>query len=143
MYGICHEHACFVRPCLRGGGGCGWVGVNLRGRGHHGCLLPVQALCRVNSSIAGDKKTKDSDWFKDPWAKKWIPHRNKVTAPVMTLSHQGHCIGLSWIQEGNGTRWFNNEISLPQPVFAAPNFVDRMDNSLLGLMLPGMLRWLT
>lgn len=77
-----------------------------------------------------------SDWFKDPWARKWIPHRNKVTAPVMTLSHQGYCVGLSWEQEGNGTRWFNNEISLPQPVFAAPNFIDRLDNSLLGLMLP-------
>lgn len=86
--------------------------------------------------VVGREWSSGSDWFKDPWAKKWIPHRNKVTAPVMTLSYQGHCIGLSWIQEGNGTRWFNNEISLPQPVFAAPNFVDRMDNSLLGLMLP-------
>lgn len=93
--------------------------------------------------VVGREWSSGSDWFKDPWAKKWIPHRNKVTAPVMTLSYQGHCIGFSWIQEGNGTRWFNNEISLPQPVFAAPNFVDRMDNSLLGLMLPGMLRWLT
>jgi hypothetical protein len=34
------------------------------------------------------------------------------------------------------TRWFNYRAQRPQPVFATPNFIDRMNNNLMGLMIP-------
>lgn len=54
----------------------------------------------------------------------------------MTLSHQGDGIGLSWDFNAPMTRWFNYREYYPQPVFAAPNYVERMNNSLMGLMVP-------
>ena len=35
------------------------------------------------------------DFFKDPWANRSIPHRNKVSAPVIALSNDGWGIGVS------------------------------------------------
>ena len=31
-----------------------------------------------------------TDWFKDPWAKRVVPHPNKVAIPFMAMSHDGH-----------------------------------------------------
>ncbi|MGI6528901.1 MAG: hypothetical protein ACOX3J_04290 [Clostridia bacterium] len=77
-----------------------------------------------------------SDWFREPWYNKVAPHPNKVSIPCMTVSHEGDAIGLSWNPNKWATRWFNYRVHYPQPVYAVPNFVDRMDNSLMGLMLP-------
>ena len=76
------------------------------------------------------------DFFKDPWANRCIPHRNKVSAPVMALSHEGWGVGVSWDMNVPVTRWFNYGEQWAQPVFATPNFIERMNNSLLGLMVP-------
>ncbi len=80
--------------------------------------------------------TSGTDWFKDPWAKKYVPHPNKVSIPVMAVSHEGTGIGLSWDPNQVATRWFNYRPHVPQPVFASPNFIDRMNNQLMGLMVP-------
>lgn len=80
--------------------------------------------------------TSGIDWFKDPWALRVAPHPNKVSIPLMALSHQGAGIGMSWIPNQTVTRWFNCRGHKPQPVFAVPNFVDRMNNNLMGLMVP-------
>ncbi len=80
--------------------------------------------------------TSGTDFFKDPWALRVVPHPNKVTAPLMAISHQGIGIGLSWDVQTTATRWFNYREHRQQPVFASPNFVDRKNNHLLGLMLP-------
>ncbi len=77
-----------------------------------------------------------TDWFKDPWARRSVPHPNKVTIPMMALSHEGAGIGLAWNPHQVATRWFNYRSHVPQPVFAAPNFIDRMNDSLMGLMVP-------
>lgn len=77
-----------------------------------------------------------SDWFREPWYSKYAPHPNKVSIPCMAISHEGDAISLSWDPNKWATRWFNYREHFPQPVFAVPNFVDRMDNSLMGLMLP-------
>lgn len=86
--------------------------------------------------LIGDEWSSGSDWFKDPWAMKWAPHPNKVAIPLMALSHDGTGIGLAWNPRQTSTRWFNYRSHHPQPVFAAPNFIDRMNNSLMGLMVP-------
>ncbi len=83
-----------------------------------------------------DEWTSGTDWFKDPWAMKFVPHPNKVTMPVMAISHEGTAVSLSWDPTQVATRWFNYRAHVPQPVFASPNFIDRMNNQLMGLMVP-------
>lgn len=77
-----------------------------------------------------------SDWFKYPWSERYVPHPNKVSIPLMALSYEGTGIGLAWQPNQIATRWFNYRIQRPQPVFAVPNFIDKMNNSLMGLMVP-------
>jgi hypothetical protein len=84
----------------------------------------------------GDEWSSGIDWFKDPWALRSVPHPYKVTAPMMALSYEGNGIGLSWDPNQVATRWFNYRTQRPQPVFATPNFIDRMNNNLMGLMVP-------
>ncbi len=83
-----------------------------------------------------DEWTSGTDFFKDPWALRVAPHPNKVSIPVMALSHEGVGIGLSWNSKQTASRWFNYRDHKPQPVFASPNFVDRKNNHLMGLMVP-------
>ena len=80
--------------------------------------------------------TSGTDFFKDPWALRVAPHPNKVSVPVMAVSHNGVGIGLSWDPKQTASRWFNYRAHKPQPVFASPNFVDRKSNHLMGLMVP-------
>lgn len=54
----------------------------------------------------------------------------------MALSHDGWGLGVSWSNDEPITRWFNYNEAWAQPVFATPNFIERMNNSLLGLMIP-------
>lgn len=86
--------------------------------------------------LVGDEWSSGQDWFKDPWAMHWMLHPNKVTAPVMAVSHHGRGVGLAWTPTQRATGWFNYRYHYPQPVFASPNFVDRQNNHLLGLMVP-------
>jgi len=84
----------------------------------------------------GDEWTSGSDFFKDPWALRVAPHPNKVAIPLMAISHKGDGIGLSWDPLKVVSRWFNYRSQYAQPVFATPNMVDRMNNQLMGLMIP-------
>ncbi|GGD51163.1 hypothetical protein [Paenibacillus nasutitermitis] len=77
-----------------------------------------------------------TDWFKDPWALRYAPHPNKVAIPAMVVSHEGTAVGLSWNPRQRATQWFNYRSHRPQPVFASPNFIDRRNNHLMGLMVP-------
>jgi hypothetical protein len=86
--------------------------------------------------VMGDEWSSGLDWFKDPWALRSVPHPYKVTAPLMAVSYEGTGIGLSWDPNQVATRWFNYRAQRPQPVFATPNFIDRMNNNLMGLMIP-------
>ena len=86
--------------------------------------------------LVADEWSSGTDYFKDPWAMRWVPHPNKVSAPVMAVSHQGTGIGLAWVPTQRATGWFNYRYQYPQPVFASPNFIDRQNNHLLGLMVP-------
>jgi len=83
-----------------------------------------------------DEWSSGQDWFKDPWALRFMPHPYKVSIPLMAFSYKGTGIGLSWDPNQVTARWFNNRSYRPQPVFAVPNFVERANNNLLGLMIP-------
>ncbi|TVZ14939.1 hypothetical protein JM81_1156 [Maribacter sp. MAR_2009_72] len=80
--------------------------------------------------------TSGTDFFKDPWAKRFVPHPNKVSVPIMAISYKGTGVGLSWNPKQTASRWFNYRAHGPQPVFASPNFIDRKNNHLMGLMVP-------
>ena len=80
--------------------------------------------------------TSGTDWFRDPWAMRTVPHRQTVSVPVMAVSHHGTAVALSWDPDQDATGWFSMSREHPQPVFSSPNVVERRDNSLLGLMLP-------
>ena len=86
--------------------------------------------------LVDDEWSSGSDWFKDPWALRVCPHPRKVTAPVMILSQGGDTIAMSYDPGQMATGWFNNARHVPQPVFAAPNFIDRQNNTIFGLMIP-------
>lgn len=83
-----------------------------------------------------DEWTSGTDFFKDPWALRVAPHPNKVSVPLMAISHEGTGIGLSWNPHQTASRWFNYRDHRPQPVFASPNFIDRKNDHLMGLMVP-------
>ncbi len=84
----------------------------------------------------GDEWTSGTNFFKDPWALRVAPHPYKVTAPVMAISYEGTAIAMSWDPNQLATRWFNYRQHVQQPVFSSPNFVDRKNNQLMGLMIP-------
>ena len=86
--------------------------------------------------LVGEEWSSGTDWFKDPWAKRFIPHPNKVAIPLMAVSHEGVGIGMAWNPVQDATGWFNYRRQKQQPVFASPNFIDRRNHHLLGLMLP-------
>lgn len=83
-----------------------------------------------------DEWSSGTDSFKDPWAMRSVPNPYQVSIPVMAVSYQGTGIGLSWDPNQVSARWFNFRNQNPQPVFATPNFIDRMNNNLMGLMIP-------
>ncbi len=86
--------------------------------------------------LVGEEWSSGTDWFKDPWAKRYAPHPNKVALPVMAISKDNQAIGLAWKPNKIATQWFNYRKHVAQPVFASPNFIDRMNNHLMGLMVP-------
>nr|MBA4167988.1 hypothetical protein [Chitinophagaceae bacterium] len=43
-----------------------------------------------------DEWSSGTDWFKDPWALRSVPHPGQLAIPVMALSYQGNGVGLSW-----------------------------------------------
>ena len=81
----------------------------------------------------GDEWTSGSDFFKDPWALPLSPPQQGVCA-VDGDQLRGDGIGAA--PNAVAARWFNYRTQHPaQPVFASPNFVDRMDIQLMGLMI--------
>jgi len=102
------------------------VGVASHGAAKHDGIFPGVEW------LMGDEWSSGSDWFRDPWALRVAPHPNKVAAPLMALSHEGVGIGLAW--DANA-RCLGAQRH-PQPVFASPDFIDRMNYSVMGLMAP-------
>lgn len=105
------------------------------GEGNYGVKKTDAILPGVDWAV-GEEWSSGTDFFKDPWADRRIPHPNKVGAPVMALSYGGDYISVEYSLDTPATRWFNYNEYFSQPVFAAPNSLERQNNSLLGLMIP-------
>lgn len=80
----------------------------------------------------------DKEWssgthnYPHKFANHITPHPRKIAFPLMTLSHDGISVGLSWKEQ------YLDQVEEVQPVFAVPNFIDRRDESLIGLMYPSV-----
>jgi len=87
----------------------------------------------------GDEWSSGTDWFEEHEALRMTPHPHKVAIPVMATSYDGIGIGLAWTPDLAAlSPW--TRLRCPQPVFAAPNFVERRPETLMGLMWPSA-RW--
>ena len=106
------------------------VGEASFGAAKHDAILPG-----VEWAIQ-DEWTSGTDWFKDPWALRVVPHPNMIAIPMMAVSHESDVIAMSWKPTRVATRWFNYREHWQQAVFASPNFIDRMNNHIMGLMVP-------
>ncbi len=84
--------------------------------------------------VRGKEWSSGTDWIAHPAALRVVPHPFKVTAPVMAISHSGTAIALAW----NPNARVMGDKKYVQPVYATPNFVDRADEHLMGLMLPSV-----
>ena len=107
----------------------------LCGEGSYGTKKTDALLPGVDWPV-GEEWSSGTDFFKDPWANRCIPHPNKVASPVMAVSEGGDAVAVSYDLDTPVTRWFNYNENYAQPVFACPNFIERMNNNLLGIMLP-------
>lgn len=89
--------------------------------------------------VIGDEWSSGTDWFEEHEALRMTPHPHKVAIPVMAMSYDGIGLGLAWTPDLAAlSPW--TRFRCPQPVFAAPNFVDRRPETLMGLMWPSA-RW--
>ncbi len=89
--------------------------------------------------LVGEEWSSGTDWFEHPEALRVTPHPYKVSIPIMAISEGGVGLGLSWNPEQSALSHVTR-IRCPQPVFASPNFIDRRNNHLIGLMIPSA-RW--
>ncbi|MBO4868324.1 MAG: hypothetical protein J5585_01295 [Clostridia bacterium] len=105
------------------------------GEGSYGIAKTDALLPGVDWPV-GDEWSSGTDFFKDPWADRRIPHPNKIASPFMAVSHGGDCVSVEYSLDTPVMRWFNYNEYYAQPVFAAPNFIERQNNSLLGIMIP-------
>lgn len=117
-------HAKYLRgPWLR-------VGAGSFGSERDDAILPGIDWATDREWTSGD------DWFRDPWSMRAVPPVDSVAIPTMVISRNDTFIALSWEADATATGWFSMQPERAQPVFASPNFIERNDSSLLGLMLP-------
>ncbi len=109
------------------------VGADSFGSDRHDAIFPGIEW------VTGDEWSSGTEWFEHPEALRVAPHPHKVSIPIMALSHGDTALGLSWNPRQAALSHLTR-IRCPQPVFAAPNFVDRRSHHLLGLMYPSS-RW--
>lgn len=109
-----------------------WLSV---GRGSFGSDRDDAILPGIDWTIDRES-TSGTDFFRDPWAQRATPPLESVAIPVMAVSHAAHWVSLSWDAAAEATGWFSYRRHRLQPVFAAPDFLERTDSSLLGLTLP-------
>ena len=88
----------------------------------------------------GTEWSSGMDFFKDPWANRCIPHPNKVASPVLAVSYDNDVVSVEYDLDTPVSRWFGYNEYYSQPVFAAPNFIERKENSLIGIMIPDVKR---
>jgi hypothetical protein len=109
------------------------VGAESFGTSRDDCIFPGIEW------LVDDEWSSGTDWFEHPEALRVSPHPHKVAIPIMAISHGGVGLGVSWDPQ-QGALSHMTRFRCPQPVLASPNFIDRRNHHLLGLMIPSG-RW--
>jgi hypothetical protein len=83
--------------------------------------------------LLGDELSSGTDFFDASVADRFVPHPNKVTIPLMSITHKGLVTGLMWdpLQE-----WAPGH-ERPAALYAVPNRWDHQPNHLMRLFAPG------
>lgn len=85
--------------------------------------------------LKGNEWSSSIDFMAPSVANRVTPHPRKITAPVMAVSHDGLTLSLSW-DPALGSTNVHSRMRNPQAVFACPNFIEKRDENLVGLMFP-------
>lgn len=84
--------------------------------------------------LEGDEPSSSTRDFAPPLNERWVPHKFKVTVPMMMVEtrDRGPVVALIWDPR---QKW-DGEHDAPAACFASPNFLEHQDNHLMQLMLP-------
>ena len=82
-----------------------------------------------------DEWSSSIDFLAPSTALRVAPHPRKVTAPVMSVCVDSLTVSVSWNPYLGSTDALSR-IRNPQPVFASPNFIDKRNEHLMGLIFP-------
>jgi len=108
-----------------------WVKV---GQGSFG-VAKDEALMPGMDWVEGGEWSSGQCFWREPWRNMSSPMRNKIAIPIMAVSHAGTAVSLAW-DNNDCHRSYTAQTRYNQPVFASPNYIERDDDHLLGLMYP-------
>ena len=84
--------------------------------------------------LAGNEQSSGTDYADASVSQRYVPHPNKITIPLMSVSQGGLVTGMLWdpLQSWDGSH------DRPAALYASPNTWDGQDNHLMALLAPGM-----
>jgi len=84
--------------------------------------------------LENDEPSSSTRDLAPPLNERWVPHKFKVTVPMMMVETQaeGPVVAVIWDPR---QKW-DGEHDAPAACFASPNFLEHQDNHLIQLMLP-------
>lgn len=88
--------------------------------------------------LLGDELSSGTDYVNAAASQRFIPHPNKITIPLMSVTRQTLASGLLWDPLQVWDKGSPGAHDRPAALFASPNRWDGQDNHLMGLLVPGM-----
>ena len=84
--------------------------------------------------LLGEEQSSGTDFFDASVADRYVPHPNKVTMPLMSVTHDGLATGITW----DPLQTWAPGHERPAALYAVPNRWDHQDNHLMRLFAPGV-----
>ena len=83
--------------------------------------------------LLDEEQSSGTDFINPPANLRYVPHPHKVTVPLMSVTHSGTSVGLTWdpLQQWDATR----PIDRPGALYAVPNTWDGQENQLMALFV--------
>ncbi len=105
----------------------------LPGEGSFGKARDSALFPGLEYLLADDRSSSDR-YVAAPLNRRYVPHPNKITIPLMAVTQDGLTTGLMWdpLQRWDGAR------DRPAALFASPNTWDGQPNHLMALFVPGV-----
>ena len=84
--------------------------------------------------LLADDESSSTRFAHEPLNRRYVPHPNKITIPLMSVAHDGLVTGVMW----NALQSWDGAHDRPAALFASPNTWDGQSNHLMRLFVPGM-----